>query len=67
LQRIAPALWISAGPVRAVRADLLLRLESPEEAVAEYDLAIGRAENEVEREFPERRRDTARRRAGLEE
>jgi RNA polymerase sigma-70 factor (ECF subfamily) len=47
---------LSGHLVHAVRADLLARSGSAGEALAEYDVAIAAAANEVEREFLERRR-----------
>lgn len=44
----------------AVRADLLRRLERPEEARAAYERAIELARNPAERRFLERRRDSLR-------
>jgi RNA polymerase sigma-70 factor (ECF subfamily) len=42
----------------AVRADLLRRLGRADEAAREYEAAIGRSENAVERDFLRRRRKT---------
>ncbi|HEY2683793.1 MAG TPA: RNA polymerase sigma factor [Steroidobacteraceae bacterium] len=43
----------------AIRADLLVRLKRPREAVAAYDAAIARSENRAEREFLGRKRNAS--------
>jgi RNA polymerase sigma-70 factor, ECF subfamily len=55
---VANVALVRHGMWHAVRADLLRRLDRPEEAVAAYEAAIDLTGNTPERAFLQRRRDS---------